>query len=147
MKKLLVVLLWIVMATNVALAEEAHIDGVLRVFMHQPGDYSVMTSEENGEYKIYRIWPRYTYGSGAWLTSVSFFSKCYSAWSGVKVEQVLKQLPKNEKKMYLLATGYLEEHKIIVTIFITSEKDVDGGDWEVWFRHNSKQEGRTAVVR
>jgi hypothetical protein len=119
--------------------ERARIDGVLRVFMHQPGDYSVMTFEK-GEFKVYRLGEG-VLGWSNWLQREK--DKITDMPHPWKFEQILLKSP--DGKLSVVAREYPSIRNIVITTYINSVEDVNGAGWISGGKFHI--EGTTTVVR
>ena len=128
--------------------ERARIDGVIRVLIHQPGDYSVMTFTANGEFPFENGgFPIRRLGGdveawGYWLQrEKDRLTDVPRPW---KFRQVL--LKSHDGKLSVVAREYPSRREVIIAIYINSEKDVCGAGWEKW-DGGIHTEGMTMVVR
>ncbi len=117
--------------------ERARIEGVIRVFMHKPDDYSVMT-RENGKFPVYRI--------DKWLGWLNA-EKNFMTWSKWDFEQQLAE--SKDGKMRVVVKEYPAKQIVVTTITVISEKVVDGAGWT---EHSGphgryRREQMTTVIR
>lgn len=110
---------------------------VLRVFMHWPGNYSVLTLRKKGE------------KGGAE----------YIIFNTVKMENKKNEgrmflwdfethlVPSKNEKMEMIVDEFPSDGKTVITITITSIKEIGGGDWQSNYGKSHYGRRRTVVIK
>jgi hypothetical protein len=113
-------------------AEDLKLD-IARVFMHNPGDYTVMHVDNNAVVHAERIvWgSRNPHKIGRWL------EKC-GTWSGAVItEQILVADVPQDKPMWVHLKK-IESGRARATIHIHSPKEISGAEWSTGGKHPTK---------
>jgi hypothetical protein len=113
---------------------------VQRVFMHKPGEYSVMytNTDQDATVEILNRGDRKPGGEyWDWV-----LKNHWSDWNGVKVTEKLKVDVAPGKPMYIKVTG--SGNSVTVEIHIHSVSEVNGGDWSEGTKYQKSY--RTEVV-
>lgn len=141
-------LFFITLLTFNTLAEDLKMD-ISRVFMHQPGDYSIMYSNQvnkiisvekiNGSW-IARPGQRGTGVIGSYLKrNFDWIDNFYS------IEQILIADVPADKPMFLVIK-HVGRGKFKVSIHIHTVRDVGGGEWETSQTGSHRPRGQTRVI-
>jgi hypothetical protein len=116
--------------------EVQRIDSVVRVFMHTPGDYSVMVENKIG-FEMVRI--------NSWLGELNCDK---NEWTFNKWDFSVFLAKSTNGKMSVVTTEDHAKRRVVTRIFITGPDDVGGASWYVRNNRNQSREvGMTTVVR
>ena len=125
--------------------ETLRVNNLVKVFMHQPGDYTMMY-EDGGEYFTDRILT--CHGSNPHGAIASWINEkiVRLGFSKGHVEVIIKKDVAPGQEMYVFAEMF-DEYTYRVTIHISSPEVFGGAGWRVWTERSRFIEGKTEVVR
>lgn len=135
MKNILGLLLLVGMSFSSVYAAELNLP-IVRVFMHTPGDYSVMYMGTNNVVHAQRL-GRLSGVTGEWIKMNHF-----SGWSGWSMSQTIVADVSVDKPMYVHLIG--KGSSVYMVIHIHSPKEVSGGEWSTGGKYPVR--GQTVVV-
>jgi|GEM_PF-3578254 hypothetical protein len=139
MKRVLFIVIISLFASTIVFAQEREvqrIDNVVRVFMHTPGDYSVMVENKIG-FEMIRI--------SSWLYELSYDK---NTWACNKWDFPVFLAKSTNGKMSVVSVEDPPNRRVITRIFITGPEDFGGASWYTRNgRNQSREVGMTTVVK
>ncbi len=139
MKTILGFLLLVGMSLSSVYAAELKLP-IVRVFMHMPGDYSVMYIDVNKVVHAERF-KEYRNVKGVGVVK-TWINNYHSGWNGSVITQTIVADVPTDKPMYVQAFG--DGNEVQIFIHIHSPKEISGGEWSTGGKYPVR--GTTVVV-